>query len=101
MPHPAHETNVELTEHWDLIDRNIAAVLLEMATDIDDGSPAGQLYGESLANALAVYLLERYAVRPLLTPKKRRRKVDRVKHPQASLHRSSRPLLSLRPDEKT
>ena len=27
------------------------------------GSPAGRLYGESLANALAVYLLNRYAVR--------------------------------------
>jgi AraC family transcriptional regulator len=39
------------------------AVLLAMKTDLDAGSPAGRLYGESLANALAVYLLNRYAVR--------------------------------------
>jgi AraC family transcriptional regulator len=34
-----------------------------MSADLDDGSPAGTIYGESLANALAVYLLKRYAVR--------------------------------------
>jgi AraC family transcriptional regulator len=39
------------------------AVLLAMRADLDAGSPAGRLYGESLANALAVYLLDRYAVR--------------------------------------
>jgi AraC family transcriptional regulator len=27
----AHETDVELTEHWDLVDRHISALLLEMA----------------------------------------------------------------------
>ena len=59
----AHETDIQLTEHWDLIDRHIAALLLEMTADLDDGSPAGTIYGESLANALAVYLLKRYAVR--------------------------------------
>ena len=59
----AHERNIELIEHWNLTDRNIMAVLLAMTTDLDAGSPAGQLYGESLANALAVYLLKRYTVR--------------------------------------
>ena len=59
----AHQTVVELTEHWDLIDRHISALLMEMTADLDDGSPAGIIYGESLANALAVYLLKRYAVR--------------------------------------
>jgi AraC family transcriptional regulator len=34
-----------------------------MTTDLDAGSPAGRLYGESSANALAVYLLNRYTVR--------------------------------------
>ena len=34
-----------------------------MTADLNDGSPAGTIYGESLANALAVYLLKRYAVR--------------------------------------
>ena len=59
----AHETDIQLTEHWNLIDRHISALLLEMTADLDDGSPAGTIYGESLANALAVYLLKRYAVR--------------------------------------
>src|SRR5215469_11330440 len=59
----AHERDVELTEHWHLTDPNIMAVLLAMTTDLDGGSPAGRLYGECLANALAVYLLNRYTVR--------------------------------------
>jgi hypothetical protein len=29
------------------------AVLLAMKTDLEEGSPAGRLYGESLTNALA------------------------------------------------
>ena len=60
----AHKRNIELTEHWNLTDQNIMAVLLAMKTDLDVGSPAGRLYGECLANALAVYLLNRYTVRP-------------------------------------
>jgi AraC family transcriptional regulator len=58
-----HERDIELTEHWNLTDRNIMAVLLAMRADLEAGSPAGRLYGESLGNALAVYLLNRYAVR--------------------------------------
>ena len=59
----AHERSIELAEHWNLTDSNIRALLLAMTTDLDSGSPAGRLYGESLANALAVYLLNRYTVR--------------------------------------
>ena len=59
----AHQAELELTEHWDLMDRHISALLAEMMADLDDGSPAGTIYGESLANALAVYLVKRYAVR--------------------------------------
>ena len=55
--------DVELTEHWNLIDRHLSALLLEMTADLEDDSPAGRLYGESLANTLAVYLMNRYAVR--------------------------------------
>ena len=58
----APEREVELTEHWNVTDRHIASVLLAMTTDLEEGSPVGRLYGESLANALAVYLLNRYAV---------------------------------------
>jgi AraC family transcriptional regulator len=35
-----------------------------MTADLLDGSPAGRLYGESLANALAAYLVGRYGMRP-------------------------------------
>jgi AraC family transcriptional regulator len=59
----AHEEDIELMERWDLVDQHISALLLEMTADLEDGSPAGRIYGESLANALAVYLLKRYAVR--------------------------------------
>jgi AraC family transcriptional regulator len=62
----SHQTEVELKEHWDLTDRHISALLLEMMADLDDKSPAGTIYGESLANALAVYLLKRYAVRRIV-----------------------------------
>jgi len=61
----AAERDVDLTEHWNVTDRHIMAVLVAMTTDLDEGSPAGRLYGESLANALAVYLLGRYAVKRL------------------------------------
>ena len=57
------ESEIELTEHWNLNDPNITAVLLAMKTDLDSGSLGGRMYGESLANALAVYLLKRYAVK--------------------------------------
>jgi AraC family transcriptional regulator len=56
----AHERNIELTEHWNLTDQNIMAVLLAMTTDLEAGSPAGRQYGECLANSLAVYLLTLY-----------------------------------------
>lgn len=59
----AHLREIELIEQWNATDRHIMSVLLAMTTDLDEGSPAGRLYGESLANALAVYLLQRYTVR--------------------------------------
>jgi AraC family transcriptional regulator len=57
-------TDIELVEHWNLVDPHIAAILQAMRADLSDGSPAGRLYGESLASALAVYLVNRYGVRP-------------------------------------
>jgi len=57
-------TDIELVEHWDLDDPHIAAILQAMRVDLSDGSPAGPLYSESLATALAVYLVGRYGVRP-------------------------------------
>jgi AraC family transcriptional regulator len=56
--------DVELVEHWNLVDAQIEAILRAMRADLSYGSPAGRLYGESLANALAVYLVSRYGARP-------------------------------------
>jgi AraC family transcriptional regulator len=58
--HTAHRGHIELIEKWDLTDPHIMAVLVAMITDLQEGSPAGRLYGESLGNALAVYLVKRY-----------------------------------------
>ncbi len=55
--------DIELVEHWALVDPHLAAILSAMRADLADGSPAGRLYGESLANALAVYLVGRYGTR--------------------------------------
>jgi AraC family transcriptional regulator len=57
-----HETDIELSEHWNLNDPQIMAVLLAMITDLNEGSPAGRLYGDALGTALAIHLLHRYAV---------------------------------------
>src|SRR5262245_57465822 len=56
------QNDVELTEHWNVTDRHIMSVLLALTADLDAGSPVGRLYGESLANPPAAYLLSRYAV---------------------------------------
>ena len=57
----AHRQDIELTAHWSLHDRHVASLMLALNADVEDGSPAGPVYGESLANALAVYLVRRYA----------------------------------------
>lgn len=58
-----HLADVELTAHWNLRDRHIAFVIHALHADLEDGSPAGPLYGESLGVALAHYLIRRYSVR--------------------------------------
>jgi AraC family transcriptional regulator len=59
----AHEPDVELIERWNLLDSHISALVSEMSNDLGENSPAGTIYGESLANALAVYLLKCYSVK--------------------------------------
>ena len=56
--------DIEFVERWALVDPHVAAILQAMRADRSDDSPAGRLYGESLATALAVYLVGRYGVRP-------------------------------------
>jgi len=64
MAESSGNSGVELTPHWDLLDPRIQSLLQAMAVDLREGSPVGALYGETLANALAVYLVGRYAARP-------------------------------------
>jgi AraC family transcriptional regulator len=59
----AHLADVELRASWTFQDRHITAILRALHADLEDGSPAGPLYGQSLAVALAHYLIRRYAVR--------------------------------------
>ena len=60
----AHLDNVELATHWNLRDRHIEALILALHADLEDGSPAGPVYGESLALALGIYLLRRHSTQP-------------------------------------
>lgn len=55
---------IELTPQWNLTDPHVTSMLLALRADLEDGSPAGRLYGESLGTALAVYLARRYGVPP-------------------------------------
>lgn len=59
----AHLGDVELIPNWNVRDRHIASLMLALHADLEDESPAGPLYGESLAVALAHYLIRRYSVR--------------------------------------
>jgi AraC family transcriptional regulator len=68
----AHLPNLELREIWTLQDRHIAAVVRALHADLEDGSPAGPLYGESLGVALAHYLIRRYALQSFPDPEYRR-----------------------------
>lgn len=58
-----HLTDIELIPNWNLHDSHIASLMLALSSDLEDGSPAGPLYGESLGAALAHYLIRRYSVR--------------------------------------
>lgn len=61
----AHLGDVALTPHWELKDRHIAALMMALQADLQDGQPAGPLYGEMLAATLAAYLVKRFSVRPV------------------------------------
>jgi AraC family transcriptional regulator len=61
----AHLDDVALTPHWELKDRHIAALMMALRADLEDGQPAGHLYGEMLATTLAAYLVKRFAVHPV------------------------------------
>jgi AraC family transcriptional regulator len=58
---------IELTPQWNLADSHVTSMVLALRADLEDGSPAGRLYGESLGTALAVYLARRYGAPPMQT----------------------------------
>jgi len=57
----AHRHDLDLETHWQLNDRHLASLILALQADMEDGCPAGRLFGESLGTAIAVYLARRYA----------------------------------------
>jgi AraC family transcriptional regulator len=57
----AHLHDLDLETHWQLNDRHLASLILALQADMEDGWPAGRLFGESLGTAIAVYLARRYA----------------------------------------
>ena len=59
----AHLDEIDLTTHWNLRDRHIRSLMMTMHADLEDGSPAGPLYGESLGLTLGLYLIRRYSTR--------------------------------------
>jgi len=59
----ARLVDLELTTHWNLRDRHIESLMLALHADLEDGSPAGPIYGESLGLALGTYLIHRYSTR--------------------------------------
>lgn len=58
----AHLGDVELRPNWTFQDRHIERILRALHADLEDGSPAGPLFGQSLGVALAHYLIRRHAV---------------------------------------
>lgn len=64
VPETAHLEDVELIPNWELKDRHIAALMMALHADLEDGQAAGRLYGETLGASLASYLVNRYAVHP-------------------------------------
>lgn len=56
--------DVELVDQWGVRDRQIEHIVRALEADLDAGSPAGKLFGESLVNALALHLQRRYSVTP-------------------------------------
>jgi AraC family transcriptional regulator len=68
VQHAAHEftgaSPLELRNQWAVRDAPILHLGLALQAELAAGCPAGRLYGEALATALAVHLVQHYAVCP-------------------------------------
>lgn len=67
----AHLADVEFITNWNLRDRHMVSLTLAAHADLEDGSPTGPLYGESLGVALARDLVRRYSLRAPREPEYR------------------------------
>jgi AraC family transcriptional regulator len=56
---------IELTSQWNIFDPVIQNIVGAMKADLEAGSPAGRLYGESFGTALAVHLLKNFSTSKL------------------------------------
>jgi AraC family transcriptional regulator len=59
---PSGGGDLELPVKLTIPDRNIELLMTAMQADLEAGSPTGPLYGESLGNALGIYLIQRFGV---------------------------------------
>lgn len=60
----AKRGKLELARHTNLDDPQICRLLSTLDAHLHDGSPAGPLFGESIAVALSAHIAERYATLP-------------------------------------
>jgi AraC family transcriptional regulator len=51
-------SQIELTPQWNIFDPVIQTIVKALKSDLEAGSPAGRLYGESFGTALSVHLLK-------------------------------------------
>jgi len=53
---------VELIQRNGVVDRTLQSLLSALAADLESGCPAGRIFGESLATAIAAYVAVNYSV---------------------------------------
>ena len=62
MPDLLNGKPFELTPQFDLRDPQIQRLIQALQADMEGGCPAGSLFGETIGNALMIYLAEHYSV---------------------------------------
>lgn len=60
---------IELIDQWVIRDLQVERIIRTLEADLENGLPAGRLFGETLLNALAIHLRTKYAVFPLMAPR--------------------------------
>jgi len=60
----AKRGRIELVRHTKLDDPQICRLMTTLDTHLDDGSPAGSLFSESIAVAISAHIAERYGTLP-------------------------------------